>query len=95
MNYQDLLKKTEIHVIGFYKDHSDVNLFYHNQSHASKIFERAKKIAAHYYLDEHTTFIVCAAACFIDCRSPDQKRKITQSGKRKTGTCFLCHFSFK
>lgn len=66
MNYQDLLKKTETHVACFYKDHSDVNLFYHNRSHASEIFERAKKIAAHYYLDEHTTFIVCAAACFVD-----------------------------
>lgn len=66
MNYQDLLKKTESHVIGFYKDHADANLFYHNQSHAMDILEKTKKIAAHYYLDERTTFITCAAACFSD-----------------------------
>jgi len=66
MNYQDLLKKTESHVIGFYMDHADANLFYHNQSHAMDILEKTKKIAAHYYLDERTTFITCAAACFSD-----------------------------
>ena len=66
MNYQDLLKNTENHVTGFYKDHSDVNWFYHNQSHAGDVLEKTKKIAAHYYLDERATFIVCAAACFDD-----------------------------
>ena len=66
MNYSDLLKKTENHVIGFYKDHADPNLFYHNQSHAMDILEKTKKIAAHYYLDERTTFITCAAACFSE-----------------------------
>jgi len=66
MNYQDLLKKTETHVACFYKDHSDANWFYHNQLHARELLEKTKKIAAHYYLDERTTFIVCAAACFAD-----------------------------
>ncbi len=66
MNYQDLLKKAESHVNGIYKDHADANLFYHNESHFKKILEKTKKIAAHYYLDERATFIVCAAACFDD-----------------------------
>lgn len=64
MNYQDLLKKTKSHINAFYMDHADANLFYHNQSHAMDILEKTKKIAAHYYLDERTTFITCAAACF-------------------------------
>jgi hypothetical protein len=37
MNFQELLKKTEDHVNLFYLDHTDANLFYHNQSHASEV----------------------------------------------------------
>lgn len=64
MNYQELLKKTEVHVNLFYSDHTDANLYYHNYSHAMEILGNAKKIAEHYHLDDHTFFIVCAAACF-------------------------------
>jgi len=66
LNYQELLKKTEDHVDLFYRNHTDENLFYHNHSHIIDVLENAKKIATHYYLDDRTFFIVCAAACFHD-----------------------------
>jgi len=66
LNYQELLKKTDHHVNMFYTDHADANLFHHNHSHAKEVLEKTKKIAKHYYLDDHTFFIVFAAACFYD-----------------------------
>jgi len=66
LNYQELLKKTEDHVNMFYTEHADSNLFYHNQTHATEVLEKTKKIAKHYYLDDRIFFIVCAAACFYD-----------------------------
>lgn len=66
MNYQELLIKTEDHVNQFYRDHSDSNLLYHNQSHTLEVLGNTKKIADHYQLDDRSYFIVCAAACFHD-----------------------------
>jgi len=66
LNYPELLKKTEDYVNMFYNDHADANLFYHNQNHATEVLEKTKKIAKHYYLDDRTFFIVCAAACFTN-----------------------------
>lgn len=66
LNYPELLQKTEHHVNMFYTDHADANLFYHNQNRATEVLEKTKKIAKHYYLDDRTFFIVCAAACFTN-----------------------------
>jgi hypothetical protein len=89
MNYQDLLKKAESHVNGIYKDHADANLFYHNQSHAMDILEKTKKIAAHYYLDEHNTFITCAAACFSDASQLIKNGKTQKAGSAKLARAFF------
>ena len=66
MNYQELLVKIEEHVNLFYREHDDANLFYHNQFHTKDVLDNTKRIADHYQLDDHSFFIVCAAACFED-----------------------------
>lgn len=64
MNYNELLIKIEDYVNSFYREHPNVNLYYHNQSHTAEVLSNTKKIADHYQLDDHAFFIVCAAACF-------------------------------
>ena len=65
MDYPELLQKVEAQVTVFYRDHSDPNLFYHNQTLATEVLETTKRIADHYRLDDRSFFIVCTAACFL------------------------------
>ena len=66
MNYHELLRNVEDHVNLFYREHTDTNMFYHDQSHVLEVLANTKKIADHYQLDDRSFFIVCAAACFHD-----------------------------
>jgi len=66
INYEELLKKVEDHVALFYKEQTDINLFYHNYSHTLEVLNNTKLIANHYQLDDRMYFNVCAAACFHD-----------------------------
>ncbi len=65
MNYQELLQKIEEQVTVFYRDHSDANLFFHNQVLTKEVVGTVKRIADHYHLDERSNFIVCTAASFL------------------------------
>ena len=66
INYEELLKKVEDHISTFYKEHTDINLFYHNYAHTLEVISNTKLIANHYQLDDRLYFNVCAAACFHD-----------------------------
>jgi len=89
LNYQELLKKTEDHVALFYRDHTDENLFYHNHSQVIEVLESAKKIATHYYLDDRTFFIVCAAACFHDMVNPSKNTESHEMESAKLARAFF------
>jgi predicted metal-dependent HD superfamily phosphohydrolase len=66
IKYEVLLKKVEDHVTIFYKEQTDINLFYHNYAHTLEVINNTKLIANHYQLDDRMYFNVCAAACFHD-----------------------------
>jgi len=66
MNYPALMQKVEDHVDLFFAEHTDTRLLYHNLYHTRDVAEAAKKIAAHYQLDERSWFIVYTAAWFHD-----------------------------
>ena len=66
MQYGEILKKAEDHINVLYRLNAPANLYYHNYLHTMEVMANAKKIAAHYQLDDRLFFIVCAAACFHD-----------------------------
>lgn len=66
MSYNKLLKKIEAYIDSFYIEHADSRLLYHNYAHAKEVVDAAEKISKHTDSDERSTFIVCAAAWFLD-----------------------------
>jgi predicted metal-dependent HD superfamily phosphohydrolase len=66
MQYGEILSKAENYISELYRLNTAKNLYYHNYDHAIEVLADAKKIAAHYQLNDQLFFVVCAAACFHD-----------------------------
>ena len=66
MNYAELSKKVEEHVINYFHSHQDPQLTYHNLDHTLGVVKAAIQIADHYQLNDRDFFIVTAAAWFHD-----------------------------
>jgi predicted metal-dependent HD superfamily phosphohydrolase len=62
----DVYKKTEQYVTGLFQDHLLPHLHFHNLAHTTKVVERTKEIAGHYYLSESDMLAVYVAAWFHD-----------------------------
>ncbi len=65
MNYSILLQKVAEQVSIFYRDQSDSNLLYHNQTLTAELLDISKRIAEHYNLGEKDSFILNTAASFL------------------------------
>ena len=66
MDYSQLSEKVKHHAVDFFKSHDDAKHIYHNHVHTEAVVAGAKKIAAHYELNEKDFFIVTAASWFHD-----------------------------
>src|SRR6476619_7605864 len=66
MNYAELSRKVEEHVINYFNSREDPQLTYHNLDHTLGVVKAAKQIADNYQLDDKGLFIVITAAWFHD-----------------------------
>jgi predicted metal-dependent HD superfamily phosphohydrolase len=66
MNYAELSKKVEEHVISYFNSRENPQLTYHNLDHTLSVVKAAKQIADDYQLSDKELFIVTAAAWFHD-----------------------------
>jgi len=89
MNYNELLKKIVDYINLFYVDHPDARLCYHNYVHINDAVDAAKKIADHYQLNEHDSFIVCAAAWFHDIGYLVAEPQLHEAKSAETAQNFL------
>lgn len=89
MDYQELLQKVEEQVAVFYRDHSDADLFYHNQSLTNEVLATTKRMADHYRLDDRSFFIVCAAASFLYAGFHQTHEKMYENKSAELAEIFL------
>ncbi|MDB5193203.1 MAG: metal-dependent phosphohydrolase sub domain protein [Segetibacter sp.] len=66
MEYNQIYKKVELHVVDLYERHHNANLLYHNIAHTKSVVSRTKEIAGHYNLIESDMLVVYVAAWFHD-----------------------------
>lgn len=66
MNYPDLSKKVQDHLLAFFHSRRDPAFLYHNLAHTQSVVKAAGQIANHYQLNERDFFIVNTAAWFHD-----------------------------
>lgn len=66
MNYPDLSRKVQEHVLNFFHAQQDEQFVYHNLEHTQGVVKAATRIANHYQLNERDFFIVTTAAWFHD-----------------------------
>ena len=66
MNYQDMSRKVQEHLLAFFHSQNDETFVYHNLGHTQSVVKAATEIANHYQLDEKDFFIVTTAAWFHD-----------------------------
>lgn len=66
MDYNQIYKKVEQHVIGLFASNNTEKLVYHNLDHTKRVVERTKEISAHYNLIEHDMLVLYVASWFHD-----------------------------
>jgi predicted metal-dependent HD superfamily phosphohydrolase len=66
MNYPELSRKIQEHVLSFFQLQKSKVFTYHNLAHTQSVVKAATQIANHYQLNEADFFIVTAAAWFHD-----------------------------
>src|SRR5688500_13626760 len=66
MDYNQIYRKVENHVVGLFEKTFNPNLVYHNLEHTKTTVNRTKEIAGHYDLDERSMLVVYVAAWFHD-----------------------------
>ncbi len=91
MNYQHLLEKVQDYVLKYYSKHHAADLVYHNLQHTEDVVKAATKIANHYQLSDHDTFIVLAAAWFHDLGHLTTENEHEEEGVKLASAFFLSH----
>src|SRR5258705_1659813 len=66
MNYPELAKLVQDHVLSLFRSEKDKSFVYHNSAHTEGVVRAATQIANHYQLNERDFFIVTTAAWFHD-----------------------------
>lgn len=66
MDYAQLLKKAELHVIKLFEEHKNDRLVFHNLNHTRYVAEHANEIASNYRLSEKELFVLNVTAWFHD-----------------------------
>lgn len=66
MDYTNIYKKTEQHVISLFEQNQHSTLVFHNLKHTKNTISRTNEIAGHYQLSEKDMLIVFMAAWFHD-----------------------------
>jgi HD superfamily phosphodiesterase len=66
MNPANLLSDITTYVEGLFQAHRCHYLLYHNLDHTRRVVHHAKEIASQYALDDHSFFVLLAAAWFHD-----------------------------
>lgn len=91
MNYQHLLEKVQDYVLKYYAKHNIEDLVYHNLQHTEDVVKAATKIANHYQLSEHDTFIVLAAVWFHDLGYLTTINEHEEEGVKLASAYFASH----
>lgn len=66
MDYNQIYRKVENHVVGLFEKTFNPNLLYHNLEHTKTTVSRTKEIAGHYDMDERNMLILYIASWFHD-----------------------------
>ena len=66
MNYPELSKMVQDHVVSLFRSQKDKTFIYHNLAHTESVVKATSEIANHYQLNEKDFFIVTTAAWFHD-----------------------------
>ncbi|MGV3656868.1 MAG: Pycsar system effector family protein [Chitinophagaceae bacterium] len=66
MKYDDIIQKAADHVNQYCKTHHNLDLFYHDLSHAENVVTAVTEIANHYKLNPRDNFICLVSAWFHD-----------------------------
>jgi predicted metal-dependent HD superfamily phosphohydrolase len=66
MNYYQLQQEIEAYVVGYFNNHANVDLVYHNLAHTRRVVQAAVQISNHYQLKDDDFFIVYTGAWFHD-----------------------------